>query len=193
MTKVLFIFLALVLMESPAQAQSSAILAAENETLPDEYPDDYLFLQVTQDRPAEPNRDDLRAGRLSYGVSYSRYLDDNWIAGVGYRVKSFIRKDDQALSILTLSNHTQRIFRLYHPLYLLVGTEWSYMIPTIRVSLPIVKDPDYATEIGVGLSTALWFYLGPQVPLELKLMRWRGTKTNRLHGWEGTFSLGYSF
>ncbi len=181
-----------VIMLSPrASAQDS--LYDRKETLPTDYPDDYIFAQMTRDKPAQPNKDELRAGRLSYGVSYSRHFGDYWIAGMGYRVKSFIRKDDQALSLLTFSNHTRRIFRLYHPLYALIGTEWAYVIPTSRISLPLVKDPDYSTDISVGLSTSLWLFITPHFPLEFHVLRWRGTKTNRLHGWESTLSLGYSY
>lgn len=163
------------------------------QTLPDDYPDDYVFFQFTQHKPADPNRAKLDAGRLSYGIAYNRRLADYWIAGVGYRVKSFIRNDEGSLSLLTLSNHTQRIFRLYHPLYALLGSELSYMIPTTRISLPIVKDPYFSTEIGVGLNASLWYFVSPHLPLELRVMRWRGTKTNNLHGWESTMSLGYAF
>ena len=176
-----------------SQASAQDQLYDHAETLPTDYPDDFLFFQMTRDKPAQPNGDQLRAGRLSYGLSYSRHFGDYWIAGLGYRVKSFIRKDDQALSIPTISNHTRRIFRIYHPLYALIGTEWSYMIPTSRISLPLVKDTDYSTEISVGLSTSLWFFVTPHFPLEFHVLRWRGTKTNRLHGWESSLSFGYSF
>jgi hypothetical protein len=173
----------------PLQAAS-----ADAVTIPDGYPKDYLFLQITQDVPLAASQDDLKAsGKVNLGLDYRHLLGAHWMVGVHYRIRSFERKNGQSLSILSLSNQSQRIIRVYHPLYALVGTEWTYLIPTRRISLPLTKDPDYQTEIGVGINTSLWYYLHPHLLVEMRGARWRGTKTNRLHGWESTLSVGYAF
>jgi hypothetical protein len=167
---------------------------ADAVTIPDGYSKDYLFLQITQDVPLAASQDDLRAsGKFNLGLDYRHLLGTHWMVGVHYRIRSFERKNSQSLSILSLSNQTQRIMRLYHPFYALIGTEWSYMIPTRSLSLPLTKDPEYQTEIGVGLNASLWYYINSRLLLELRGARWRGTKTNRLHGWESTLSAGYAF
>lgn len=163
------------------------------ETIPIEYPDDFIFLLANHDVPIGSSTANLKTGKAGYGFDYHHLLGEDWMVGVGYRVKSMTRKDGRALSFINFTNHTQRVFRLYHPLYLLMGTEWSYLLPTSQVSLPPIKDPEYATEIAVGLNSSLWFFLSPRFVLELRTMRWRGTKTNRLHGWQSDIGLGWAF
>lgn len=184
-----------------ALAASSQGLAAiaqdkdrfQSETIPLEYREDYIFLLANQDVPIGRSTADLQTGQAGYGFDYHHHLGEDWMVGVGYRIKSMKRKEGGNLSFMSFTNHTQRVFRLYHPLYLLMGTEWSYLMPTAQVSLPPVKDPDYATEIAIGLNGSLWLYLSPRVILELRTMRWRGTKTNRLHGWQSDLGIGWAF
>ncbi len=165
----------------------------QSETIPAEYADDFIFLLANQDAPIGTSTAELKTGQAGYGFDYHYHLGEDWMVGVGYRIKSMMRKDGRALSFMSFTNHTQRVFRLYHPLYLLMGTEWSYLMPTSQLSFPPIKDPEYATEIAVGLNGALWFYLTPRFILELRTMRWRGTKTNRLHGWQSDIGLGWAF
>ncbi len=165
----------------------------QGETIPSEYLDDYIFVLANQDVPIGPSTIELKRGEAGYGIDYHHHLAEDWIVGVGYRLKSMTRKSGKTLSFMSFTNHTQRVFRLFHPLYLLMGTEWSYLMPTLETSIPPIKDPEYETEIAVGLNGALWWYLSPRVLLELRTTRWRGTKTNRLHGWQSDIGLGYAF
>lgn len=171
----------------PALAQD---LDAE-ETVPKRYVKDYVFLSAI---PFEfqygETRDLLKTETIGFGVKYAHRLASEWIVGLGFKRKPMIAKDDdRPISLLSFSSATQKIFRLYHPLYLLVGTEVSFLMPAQKSSPPFVKDPQYATEVAAGLNTSLWWLTSRKGAVELHFSRWKGTKTNKLQGLE--ISLGY--
>ncbi len=163
------------------------------EIIPEAYPKNYFLLQANSNLPQGKSRERFSGGDKGFGVSYSYALAKRLIVGVNFKDRVFIKKNGTHMTLMTFGNHTQGVFRIYHPLYLLVGTEWNYMIPTLSMQLPVIKDPDYTTEVGVGGSAALWYYLSPKWLAEGKVMRWKGTKTSRLEGWDFTVSVGFGF
>jgi len=163
-------------------------------TIPESYPKDYIFALYSHNAPVGPSQSELRTHENSFGISYHHRLSHPWVVGVGYRAQSFInREQDTPLSLLTFFNSTQRLFRLYHPLYALAGTEILYLIPVQKLNPPITKDPDFSTEIGVGICGALWYMMSQNSILSFQGERWRGTKTDRLHGVSWTLGLGWGF
>ncbi|MCX6130877.1 MAG: hypothetical protein NTX25_17695 [Proteobacteria bacterium] len=166
----------------------------EELTIPESYPKDYILGQISSNLPTGNGKKELLAHLNSPGFVYHHRLAHPWMVSVGYRPQSFIKQGDhQPISLMTLSNTTQRIFRLYHPFYFLAGTEILYLIPVLKINPPMVKDPDFATEIGVGARVSLWYLLSQKSILVLDVERWRGTKTDRLHGISVSFGLGLGF
>lgn len=164
------------------------------ETIPKGYAKDYIFFQTGYETPVSESADLFEAQNPIYGLKYSHRLDSQWVVGLRFQRKPYVKKaNDQTFSLLSFTNQTQAIFRLYHPLYFLVGTEISYLYPAQKSSPPPIKDPDLSTEVGVGVNSSLWLLFGPRKVLEFNLVRWRGTKTNRLHGIETTLGLGLGF
>ncbi len=163
------------------------------EIIPDPYPKNYTLLQVNLNQPAARSQNFFIRGKEGFGVSYSYYLARRLIVGVNFKNRMFLKKNGQNLSLMTFGNHTQGVFRLYHPLYLLLGTEWNYMIPMADFKLPMIKDPAFTTEIGVAATASLWYFLTPSWLSEWKIQRWKGTKTSRLDGWEFSIGMGYGF
>lgn len=161
------------------------------ETVPKRYVKDYVYLSTV---PFEiqygQTRGLLKTETTGFGVKYSHRLASEWVVGLGFKRKPMIAKDDdRPISLLNFSTATQKIIRLYHPLYLLVGTEISFLLPAQKSSPPFVKDPDFATEVAAGLNASLWWLTSRKGAVELHLARWKGTKTNKLQGLE--FSCGY--
>ena len=184
---IIFVFLAL----------NSGRLAAQEldaqETIPKAYAKDYVFLTMPYEQPYGKSRSFYRAETVGLGLRYAHRLDSEWIVGLKFERKPLIRKDDRPLNLLVLSNQTQAVFRLYHPFYVLAGTEISYILPAQKSSPPFVKDPDLNAEIGVGLNASLWWLLARKGIVELHFSRWKGTKTNDLQGLETSFGYGIGF
>ncbi len=163
------------------------------EIIPEPYPKNYFLLQANTSLPQGKSLERFSRGDKGFGLNYSYYLAKRLIVGVNFKDRVFIKKNGTPLTLMTFGNHTQGVFRLYHPFYLLAGTEWNYMIPTLSMQLPVIKDPEYTTEIGIGASAAIWYFASPKWLGELKVLRWKGTKTSRLEGWDLSLGLGWSF
>ncbi len=165
------------------------------ETIPNRYVKDYVFLSAI---PLEvqygETKDLLKTKAVGFGVKYAHRLESEWVVGLGFKRKPMIAKDnDRPISLLNFSTQTQKIFRLYHPLYLLLGTEISFVMPAQKSSPPFVKDPDFATEVAAGLNASLWWLTSRKGAVELHLSRWKGTKTNKLQGLEVSAGYGIGF
>ena len=156
------------------------------------FAEDYFTAELVGNYPAGNGREYFRTGLRRIMIGYTHFLNDNWGVGLSIGYKSFFRKDiDRELGLLSITNESFYATRLYHPVYLLTGTKLIYMAPNQRSTLPPLREPDYEVEVGVGISAKLavidknWLYW-------LRLDRWRGTKTNRLHGFETAIGISYS-
>ena len=156
------------------------------------FQEDYLTAEFAANYPAGNGREYFRTGLRRFQIGYTHLLNDQWGVGLSIGYKSLFRKDiDRELGLLSITNESFYITRLYHPVYLLTGTKIIYMAPNQRSKLPPLREPDYEVELGVGFSAKLtildesWMYW-------LRLDRWRGTKTNRLHGFETAIGASYA-
>ncbi len=166
----------------------------EDTTIPESYPKDYIFALYSHNEPVGPSQRELRTHLNTPGFAYMHRLGHPWVVNVGYRSQAFINQSqNRPLSLITIFNSTQRMFRLYHPFYALAGTEILYLIPVQKANPPITKDADFSTEIGVGVVGSLWYFMSQNSVLALDVQRWRGTKTDRLHGVSMTLGLGWGF
>lgn len=165
------------------------------ETVPNRYVKDYVFLSaVPLDLQYGKTRGLLKSEGVGFGFKYAHRLVSDWVVGLGFKRKPMIAKDDdRPLSLINFSTETQKIFRLYHPFYLLLGTEISFVTPAQKSSPPFAKDPAFQTEIAAGLNASLWWLTSRKGAVELHVSRWKGTKTNKLQGFEVTFGYGIGF
>jgi len=174
----------------PARAYSQY----DESTIPESYPKDYIFALYSHNEPTGPSQSELNTHINSFGISYQHRLGHPWVVSVGYRNQSFInRKENRPTSLMSVFNTTQRVFRLYHPLYFLAGTEILYLIPVQKINPPITKDADFSTEIGIGVQASVWYLVSQNSAISLDLQRWKGTKTDRLHGISITLGIGWGF
>ena len=176
-----------------APAIAAAQEQDDQETIPKAYSKDYAFVTVPYEQPYGKTRSLYKSESLGIGVKYAHRLDSEWIVGLKFERKPVIRTDGKTLNLIVFSNQTQAVFRLYHPLYILVGTEVSYILPAQKSSPPFTKDPDFASEIGAGLNSSLWWLTSRKGVVELHLSRWKGTKTNNLQGLEVSLGYGVGF
>jgi hypothetical protein len=181
--------ISLILFHSSSFAETSEI---SNQPV-NPFQSDYILVEALSNFPVGPALDRFRPYRRTPGVTYRHVLNRDWIVGVSLGFKSFRRKDiDREFALLSVSNQAQYVMRLYHPAYLLIGPKWLYLLASQRARFPLVRDPDYETEIGAGLTTSFAYIVGKEWLLTLRFDRWRGTKTNRLHGFEVALGLAKS-
>jgi len=154
---------------------------------------EYLLVESIANFPISQSLENFRPYQRTLGITYTHVLGSEWIVGVSSQFKSMRRKDiDREFALLSFSNQAQYVIRLHHPFYLLVGGKWLYMVASQRARFPLIKDPNFETEIGAGLTASFNYILKEDWLLSLRLDRWRGTNTNRLHGFEVAMGLGRS-
>ncbi len=165
------------------------------ETVPKQYAKDHVFLSVLPlNEPYGQTKGLLKMEGQGFGVKYAHRLASEWIVGLGFKRKPVIaRDDDRPLALIQFTTETRRIFRLYHPLYFLAGTEISFLTPAQKSTPPFTKDPKFATEIAGSLNASLWWLSSRKGAVELQISRWKGTKSNRLQGLEVSLGYGIGF
>ena len=152
---------------------------------------DYVSLEFVKNYPISKAQDQFAPNKKTWLLGYTHFLSREWSVGISAGFKSLLREElGKELALLSFSNHSHYVIRLYHPTYLMIGTKLTYMTPNEQSKLPLIKDPDFETEVGVGVSAQLAHKWGPTL-ITFRIDRWRGTKTNRLHGFEVAVGLSH--
>lgn len=147
-------------------------------------------LGLARNFPVRWAADHYSAGDLQPIIGYQYFMGRGWLLGVSGQFKMFYSTDlEQSQNFLTLAQESMYEFRLYHPIYLLVGGKLLYILPVEKVHIPIVKSRTIDTEIGVAAALAGMVKMSEKRAVSLQWNRWRGVRTNKLHGVE--FSIQY--
>ena len=171
---------------------SSASYSSDRKSDPSNpFHSDYLSLEIAGHYPVAHTQRRLSPYQNSWYLAYNHFLNQSWNVGLSVGFKSFLRKDNgQELAFFSVSNHSLYIIRLYHPTYLMVGSKIQYLTPNEKAGFPINKSPDFETEIAVAATLQLAHTQGPII-YTFRIDRWRGTKTNRFHGFEVAMGVNY--
>jgi hypothetical protein len=167
---------------------------------------EYFFTEIARNFPQSFSLSVFKAGGYHPILGYRYNLLGNWMMGLGIQFKNFERKKRELiqseegtkglsrnLAIWTIYHEGLYLIRLDHPTYLLLGPKILYLLPSKAASLPLVKDDSYSVEIGGAFSGSLLRVLENKSFISLRIDRWRGTKSNRLHGLEISAGFGYPF
>jgi hypothetical protein len=190
-------FTALLFVSFPLSAQSivepGAIAAQVPGEAPRPFGDNHFGVSTNRNFPLGPTRANFApTKRQNFSVIYRRTLSVEWMAGIQGGFKSFEFRDrGGTFSILSVTHEIYRLIRVYHPWYLGIGYRVHYLAPVIEQSIPTERLPDSNAEVGVAGSMMFITRLAPEFVAFIQLDRWRGTKTNELHGYE--FALGFAY
>ena len=162
-------------------------------------PSNSLTYEWTKNSPIFHSQDRLEGKYTTYAFGFRHHLNPHWSVGVSVNFRSFWKKSQdvtseipaQELSFLSFNHETHYIIRLYHPSYLLVGPKFHYMIPSQKSRFPVLKDPEFQTEISTSISLVYLHVLDGRYTFTARIDRWRGTKTNKFHAVESAVGLQY--
>lgn len=167
-------------------------LAAESDPI-NPFSKDYISLEYVKNYPTSKGQEQFSPFRKTLFLGYQHFLNQQWNVGITLGFKSFSKSAlEGELALLSFSNHSYYVIRIHHPTYLMLGTKLIYMTPNEQSNLPLSKDADFETEVGIGISAQLTQVIGSYL-LTLRADRWRGTKTNKLHGFELALGLSLHF
>lgn len=145
----------------------------------------YLWLEAPENFPVQNSTGRFSSYRKTPGITYLHRLSPDWLVGLSLSFKSLRKQpEDREFAFASTANIAQYVIRLYHPFYLLVGGKWLYMLPLQHARFPLVKDPEYEIEFGAAVTSSLIYRPSPKWFFSFRIDRWRGTKTNRFHGFE---------
>lgn len=157
------------------------------------FTDNYITYEFARDTPVGDTKNVFRSLRPNHILGYRHNLGTDWLTGISVGFKSFAnRQTDEELSFFSISHESLYIFRLYHPVYLLAGPKFSYMLPSRNAKIPFTKNPDYELEIGAAATAQIAWRIFPAFVVHARVDRWRGTKTNFLHGTETAIGFAVS-
>ena len=174
---------------------SSLAFASKNSSPLDDplnpFGKDYLSLELAGNYPIANSQKYFSPNKRTWLLGYSHFLSRHWNVGLSLGFKSLYRDQiNKELALLSVSNQSLYVIRLFHPTYLMLGTKLIYLIPNEEAGFPLAKEADFETEIGAGAVLQLSHMSGPII-YQIRVDRWRGTKTNRLHGFELAMGISY--
>lgn len=145
-----------------------------------------LVFEMVKNSPTIHTKSSLVSRHVTYYWGYRNLVSAQWVMGLGFNHKSFTDlKEDQELSFFTLQHESFRIIRVHHPLYLLIGPRIIYLMPTKKSQfIPLSRNSEIRTEIGFGMTIMLETRIDNNYKIVARIDRWRGTKTDKFHGYE---------
>ncbi len=158
-------------------------LAMEKPRSLNPFTDNYITYEFARETPLGDTKNVFRSLRPNHILGYRHNLGTDWLTGISVGFKSFAeRKTGDELSFFSISHESLYIFRLYHPVYLLAGPKFSYMLPSRNAKIPFTKNPNYELEVGAAATAQIAWRILPSFVVHARFDRWRGTKTDFWHG-----------
>lgn len=179
-----------------AQAQSYVSSDSEHFKI---FEEEYVSLEIARNFPMSFSQNNFEPGEQHPVLGYRHRFRQNWMMGLGGQFRIFKRKATEennentgSMALWTIYHETNYILRLDHPTYLLAGPRLTYFLPCKAAVIPLERDSELQTEIGVGLAVSVLRIMSPKYALTARVERWRGTRSMILHGLEVAFGINYA-
>lgn len=154
----------------------------------------YFILGYARNFPAAHARQRFRTSIPHPYLGYRYFISNDWLAGIGAQFR-FLEETQSggSLVLATISQESSYIIRVYYPLFATIGGRLLWLNPVRKGMFPLQRHPDYTLELGVAGGGGLLYHMGDEYFFELRLERWRGTRTMKLHGSEISLNIAFSF
>lgn len=158
------------------------------------FSESYIEIGIGNNFPHSRSKEFLAPGKKSLSLGYSYNHDDNWMMNLKANFKRFQKEYEFGeLAIWSIHHTSSKIIRLYHPLYFMPGVKILYLLPTRKAKIPLLREDRFDLEIGTALVMNFTYIVKKNFLIGLSTSRWRGTKTELLHGIENSLTFSYSF
>lgn len=159
---------------------------------PNPYGDsNYLALSLNRSYPHSAMEEHLALGSLRPTLAIRYFTKGSWILGITGQTSELREKSNQqSLVLWKVAQETIYNIRIYHPFYFGVGGRIFYLLPSKGHTVPLSTDATYQTEVGISAEIMLNYYFARGWVAVLTFERWRGTGTNRMHGFEYSVGIG---
>lgn len=163
---------------------------SQEDNAPSFFKDNYVVLEMVKNQPYASSQNQFSPGTNSVFVGFRHVLRDKWLMGVHTGFKKFkLRDEGSNLSIFTLLQETQMLYRLNHPFYISIGPKLMLLVPARGNKIPPEKEPFFSREVGFAGSASLHYAASKFAILSLRVDRWRGVNTAIFQGTETAFGV----
>lgn len=153
----------------------------------------YLSLGLTRNFPAYYSKNKLSTNHSHPVVSYSFFLNQNWMLELGMQFKILkISRTNEDAALASFYQESSYLIRLSYPTYFFIGGQFLYITPIKKALIPMQRLEEYPIEVGAGLQFGFLYELNSQSFYKFTASRWRGTKSMRLHGYQVSVAYAYS-
>lgn len=152
-----------------------------------------ILVGYSQSAPISKTSKNLKPGKATTQFEYVSFLPNNWVLtfGGGYQILRGLISNEP-LAILRIYQKSQKVIRIYHPVYLSTGFEISYLmfekgannLPELRIN----RD----SEIGLGITNSLLWRFSEASSLSIVTNLWGGTATGELKAAQLALMIGTS-
>ncbi|MBP9706253.1 MAG: hypothetical protein KBD78_01315 [Oligoflexales bacterium] len=153
------------------------------------FKDTYFAVTASKTMPLASGSSELSTSKSHWHLGYRYIFHPKWLLGVGGGFKLMKQKGiDRELPIFNLYQEINYMTRLFYPHFIYLGTKLLYLLPVQKAMIPMKKSLDYKQEVGVSIGLGYLYKLGENSFFDLRIDRWRGTATMKLHAAEVSLS-----
>lgn len=167
-----------------------------SETYADEHPrqsGNSFLVGFTKNFPTLHSRKIYQSAQI-HPLLGIRYSSEHWVLGISTQFKILEQKDNsQSFVIWNLQEETYAKIRVHHPIYMLLGAKFLYMMPVERATFLMEKRENYSREIGVAASVALMYAHSFNSSVGVYVDLWRGTASRHFQSFEMGFFVMFPF
>lgn len=177
----------------PSEQLPSAITSKKsNQETSVVFKDTFFAISATKTMPLFSGSSELSTTKSHWHLGYRYIFHPQWLLGVGGGFKLMKQKYiERELPIFNLYQEINYMTRLFYPHFIYFGTKLLYLLPVQKAMVPMKKSLDYKQEVGVSIGVGYLYKLGESSFFDIRIDRWRGTATMKLHAAE--VNLSYNF
>jgi hypothetical protein len=145
------------------------------------FPKISLGIGYSKSNPTSFSLDEYESGHGSASVNYLYFMEDQWLLSVSGGFKTLVTTAEKEKTFFLVNFNSQKLIRIYHPLWLGIGFNTLYLVGVERQNIPYTRDKEQIAQVGAGVLASLIYSIDKNLTLVTSVQRWRGTANNRLH------------
>jgi len=161
---------------------ATSLQVINSETTPIAFKSSYAGLILNRNYGFDANSARFTSPKTSWGAEYRFFYKDEWTLALTGEFQGRSNSENRSSSTFSLAQETQKIARIYHPLYVSAGGRISYHVPVRKISIPYERDQNREVYTGGAISASAILILNERLILVLNAHRWTSLSTQKENG-----------
>lgn len=180
--------------ETSSSAEESLRAESSEPTISEERLVQYIRLGFIKQLPAiRPKNNFKTSSDLGLNIGLEYEYQKSWLLSFDLKISNLENPqlNFDEVAFFTLQQSVKYLFRIYYPVYLMLGYDFGIMYVARRMRAPPEAHPDFKTKSIFGLNTGVLWKFSDVLRFHVNISRWRGLDGDKLHGYE--FLIGSSY